>query len=164
MKSFRSTLIDYSINARLAHIECKCTEASRWDSAAASRKTTHGKSFSRLYRRTQPVHNIRDRSDRRGHTGRQPAARGTDALAANSAVVEAVAEEPAGVRWGEVRRHSGGLFLAQLRRPARVIAFPLVVAKRKYRGWRPRAGFDPKRTFSSFDHVVGATPQGQRNR
>src|SRR5262249_50731275 len=37
-------------------------------------------------------------------------------------------------------------FVHQLRRPARVIAVPLMVAKRKCRGWRRKAGFDPTRT------------------
>src|SRR5262249_33750984 len=46
MKSFRSTLIDYSINVRLAHIERNAPK--RVDGAVrpASRKPTHGKSFS----------------------------------------------------------------------------------------------------------------------
>src|SRR5262245_41242072 len=59
---------------------------------------------------------------------------------------------------------SGWLLLAQLRRLTRVIEIPLMLAKRKCRGWRPRAGFDPKRTSAaSFDHFVGTGEQGRRH-
>src|SRR5262249_8295167 len=49
--------------------------------------------------------------------------------------------------------------MAQLRRPARVIEIPLMLAKRKCRGWRPRAGFGSSAAVGDRPPSVSSSPR-----